>query len=347
LKRQHLSHREISSLCSGLALLLHAGISLNDGLYLLAEEAAGAEKEHLTALGKAMDLGAQLSDAMADSGVFPPYVSGLVRVGEQTGHAEETLQALARYYQEREETDLQLRNALSYPAILMVLMAAVILVLLVKVLPVFDGVYASLGSRLTGLAGALLRVGEALGAVMPLLCVLLVVIAAAVLLGAVVPSIRENALALWRRGRGDKGLSARFNNARFAQAMAMALRSGMAPEEAADLAAQLLADVPQAAQRCRACAEAIAAGADLSDAMREAGLLPAASCRLLTVGIRSGSGDQVMEDIALQLSREASRALDTKVSRIEPAIVVLCSVLVGIILLAVMLPLLHILSAIG
>ena len=69
--------------------------------------------------------------------------------------------------------------------------------------------------------------------------------------------------------------------------------------------------------------------------------------RLLTVGIRSGSGDQVMEDIALQLSREASRALETKVSRIEPAIVVLCSVLVGIILLAVMLPLLHILSAIG
>jgi len=121
----------------------------------------------------------------------------------------------------------------------------------------------------------------------------------------------------------------------------------MAPEEAAELAAQLLADVPQAAQRCRACAEAIAAGTDLSDAMREAGLLPAASCRLLTVGIRSGSGDQVMEDIALQLSREASRALDTKVSRIEPAIVVLCSVLVGIILLAVMLPLLHILSAIG
>ena len=108
-----------------------------------------------------MDLGAQLSDAMDSVGGFPAYVSGMIRVGEQTGHTEEALQSLAQYYREREERDQQLRNALSYPAILMVLMAAVILVLLVKVLPVFDGVYASLGSRLTGFAGVLLQAGEA------------------------------------------------------------------------------------------------------------------------------------------------------------------------------------------
>ena len=88
---------------------------------------------------------------------------------------------------------------------------------------------------------------------------------------------------------------------------------------------------------------------DVADAsvLKEAEMLPASACRLLSVGVRSGSGDRVMEELAMQLSREAGNALEEKLSRIEPAIVVLCSVLVGVILLAVMLPLLHIRSAIG
>ena len=298
-------------------------------------------------LAKALDLGAQLSEAMTDCGWFPVYVCGMVRVGEMTGHTEEALQSLARYYQQREETDRQLRNAITYPAILLLMMVAVILVLLVEVLPVFDGVYASLGGSLTGIAGGLLRIGEALDAVMPVLCGLLVLVGAAVLVGATVPALRDKALALWRKWRGDKGLSEKFNNARFAQAMSMGLRSGMPMEEAADLAAQLLGDVPAASGRCQTCAKQLAEGIAMAEAFGASKLLPASACRLLAVGQRSGIGDQVMEQLAQRLSREASQALEEKIARVEPAIVVVCSLLVGVILLSVMLPLLHILSAIG
>ena len=81
--------------------------------------------------------------------------------------------------------------------------------------------------------------------------------------------------------------------------------------------------------------------------MGDTGLLPAAACRLLTLGMRGGSGDEVMEEIARRLSDEAQLALESKVGKVEPALVLVTSVLVGAILLAVMLPLMNIMTTIG
>ena len=72
-----------------------------------------------------------------------------------------------------------------------------------------------------------------------------------------------------------------------------------------------------------------------------------AACRMLELGLRGGTGDQVMEEIAGRLSEEASQTLEQRVAQVEPAMVLAASLLVGIILLSVMLPLMHIMSAIG
>ena len=65
------------------------------------------------------------------------------------------------------------------------------------------------------------------------------------------------------------------------------------------------------------------------------------------MGIRSGCGDTVMTQIAQQLAEDGDAALEGRLSQIEPVMVLSTSILIGIILLSVMLPLLHIMSAIG
>ncbi|MEI3306103.1 MAG: type II secretion system F family protein [Dysosmobacter sp.] len=97
---------------------------------------------------------------------------------------------------------------------------------------------------------------------------------------------------------GDRGVSRHLNDARFAQAMAMGLQSGLPMEEALELAAGLLSQTPAAAQRCRSCTAQLEQGEELSGAMRESGVLPPAACRLLALGVRGGTGDTVMEEIA-------------------------------------------------
>ena len=76
-------------------------------------------------------------------------------------------------------------------------------------------------------------------------------------------------------------------------------------------------------------------------------MLPASACRLLMLGVQSGNGDAVMEDIARRLSEESNQALENKVAQVEPTLVLGTSMLVGIILLSVMLPLMNIMTAIG
>ena len=161
------------------------------------------------------------------------------------------------------------------------------------------------------------------------------------------PSFRGRLTAFWQRRWGDKGISRKMNEARLAQALAMGMASGMPVERAVELASDLMAGVPQAQARCQDCRARLDRGEAMGMAMRESGLLPAASCRLLEVGHRSGAGDEAMARIADSLSDDSEQTLEEKVSRVEPALVLVCSILVGLILLSVMLPLMHIMSAIG
>ena len=347
MKNEKLSNEQISGLCMELSLLLHAGVRVGDGLALLAEESHGSDRAWLEQMARQVDDGASLAAALGGSGRFPDYVSGLLEMGERSGRTEEALRALSHYYEERSRMERRLRSALLYPAVMLILMLAVIVILLAKVLPVFDEVYASLGGQLTGVAGGLLSLGRALDAAMPVLCVLLGLIVVFLAAFAAVSSFRERIMTLWRRTLGDKGVSRMMQTARFAQALSMGLGSGLPLEDALTLAGQLQKDIPAAQARCRDCLDRLERGEELASALGASGVLPKASCRLVALGQRSGTGDTVMEEVARRLSEESEYALETRVGQVEPALVLVTSLLVGAILLSVMLPLMNIMTAIG
>ena len=343
-----LENLESADLCRELALLLHSGVSAGDGLYLMAEEEKDPRLHALLAgLAGDIDRGDYLYQAFQQAGCFPAYITGLLRVGEEVGRTEETLNALSEYYENREKTRRQVISSLTYPAILLMLMLIVIIVLLSKVLPVFNEIYMSLGGQLTGIAGGLLLLGQILNRAMPLLCVLLGVILAAAALLYLHRGIRGRVTGFWRRKWGDRGIARKMNNARFAQALSMGFSSGMVLEDAVEMAAALLQDCPDAQARCQKCRDQLLEGADLAEALGRNHLLPLSACRLLTLGMRSGSGDSIIVEIARRMQEDAQQALDSAVGKVEPALVLVTSGLVGVILLSVMLPLMNIMTAIG
>lgn len=334
---------EIASLCLELSLLLHAGVGMGGALHLLAED--NTQKELLLSLAEKVDEGMPLHAALKESGAFPLYVCGLVEVGERTGRTEEALSSLSQYYEGRIRMERHVRSALLYPAVMLLLMLIVIGVLLVKVLPIFDDVYASLGGSLTGVAGGLLNLGQWLEGAMPVLWVLLAALAIFAGACAMSESFRTKLVAGWQKRWGDKGVSRKLNNARLAQAMAMGMASGLPFDEAVALSAGLMEG--GAKKRCLDCQHSLEDGKSLSEALQSSGLLPPSQSRLLELGQRSGAGDTSMEKIARDLTEDSEVALDALVGRVEPALVLVCSLLVGLILLSVMLPLMNIMATIG
>lgn len=343
-----LNQEQIAVLCRALAHLYHAGIGVGDALAMLAEDETGAEeKALLQSMSRRSDEGVSLAHIVRDAGCFPAYVCSLMDVGERVGRTEDTLNALADYYDGRVRMARQLRNTLLYPAVLLVVLLAVVVILLAWVLPVFNDVYIRLGSSLTGLAGGLLMLGSLLRRLMPVFCVVLAVAVVFVIVVAASAAARERLLAMWQARRGDKGLARRQNTARFAQALAMGMSSGLTDREAVELAAGLAEGSEAFRARCASCLDKLDEGLSLSAALRETELLSWAQCRLLEAGAKSGTGEQVMNRIALRALEESEQELESLAGRIEPTVVVVMSVLVGAILLSVMLPLMHIMTSIG
>lgn len=342
-----LTNRETAYICQSLAGLLHAGISAAEGCYLLSQESQETTAQILSQVYLAMEEGTAFADALRQASCFPASTVGLIRAGEYSGKLEEALLSCAQFHETRERTRRQLKNALEYPLILLFLMVLVVSVLLIQVLPIFDSVYASLGTRLTGISAGLLYLGQGMKRAFPLLGTGIMILAAVLFLLFRIPRFRAAVTARLSAFRSDRGIRRNFNNALFAQALAMGISSGLTPEESAELGKQLLTGSPSAVARCEKCLDRLRQGADISEALTAGELLSPSAGRMLSVGLRSGNADRILENIARQMQEDAELALEDMISRIEPALVLAASVLVGSILLSVMLPLMQILTALG
>ncbi len=338
MKALTLTYGEIATICLELSLFLHAGADSSGALVLLAEDCEDtALKERFLQMSQLIDEGSALSTAMERSGLFPRDVWAMVQVGEQSGRSEEALASLSKYYDQRERMNHHLRSVLLYPSILMLVMLVVIVVLLTQVLPIFNDVYVSLGGQMSGIAGHLLQLGQLLNTFLPLILLLMIVAAVGILAVSTIENLRNRVFGLFH-GRQN----ASMQRARFAQALAMTLSSGMTTDDALDTAALLLDNT-----RCLDCRNQMEQGLSFAEALQQTELLPAAECRLLALGIASGSTENAVNEIARRMTQAAEDGLEQRIGLIEPIMVISASLLIGMILLTVMLPLTRIMSAIA
>lgn len=341
------SAKEAWQFFRGMFLLLHSGISLTEGIRLLAQEQEPVFQNVLHEMGNCLENGSRLSETLKETGLFSGHVCGMIAIAEETGNLEEILGYLADYYEQHYQLQRQIKSILAYPCRLLLLMVAVIFALLAFVLPVFDQVYASLGISMDGIAGILLVLGNWLRA--SWLEVLTAALLLAALLAAIMllPALRQRVVKGYIGFLGDRGIARKFNNARFVQGLSLCFSSGIPMETAFGFAQNMLEDIPGVAQRCSKGAAMLEEGWSLPEVMAAEEFLSPAQSRMLSVGLRSGNADRMLADMSTQLMEDAQEALENRIAGIEPAMVTGASLLVGVILLAVMLPLMELLSAIG
>ena len=135
------SEQYLPLFCHELYQLYRAGITPAEGLQLLREEERDPKVlSWLEGLCSATEMGTPLGQALRESGVFPDYFSDMIGLAEQTGRMEDVLLALQRHYERKNRMRSDIRNAATVPAVLLVVMLAVVILLITQVLPVFDRV---------------------------------------------------------------------------------------------------------------------------------------------------------------------------------------------------------------
>ena len=345
MNRTRLSNEEISSLCGSLSHLISAGISPADGLALIyAEEQDPWLKAVYRNMFEILDGGASLCDAIKYSSAFPDYVCSILEVADKLGRYEKTLKSLSQFYANRANTAQRLKASLTYPLILLAILFIVILVLLVWVLPVFDTVYAQLGSGLSGVAAWFLSIGRALKTALPYLVGTVAVLAVVLC----IKPARKGVINLVAKAFGDVGALKNINSARYLEAYTMAVSSGMTPEESAELARVVSSKQNERfKKRCEAVKNALENGESAPKSLANHGFITKSDATVLEIGQKSGKVEQAYNAVSAKISEQSEFALEKLLGRIEPLIVAISCVIIGSVLLSVMLPLINVMNSIG
>lgn len=340
-----LSNTEVSAFCSQMAMILQSGISSIEGVTLLLEESKSSEEQMLlsTMQNTLMETGS-FYQALESSHVFPDYMLQMVLIGEQTGKLDEVMQSLSLHYEREASISQAIKNAVTYPLIMIFMMLLVIIVLITKVMPIFNQVFKQLGSEMTGLSKAVLNLGILMNRYSVVLIAVVVLLIAFILF---ITKTKEGHLWFSRitsRLAFTRILSERVAAARFASGMSLTLSSGMNPTECLELTAKLT-DNDVFRKKLTVCKDNMEQGDDLSHALLSAGVFSGIYARMTSIGSKTGVLDDVMSDIADKYQDEINLKFSNLISTLEPTLVIILSLIVGMILLSVMLPLMGIMSS--
>lgn len=146
-----------------LSTYLKAGISLTDSIKILNQQMGKNNnyKRAFQAIVYELTMGEPFSSALEKQGtMFPALLINMLKAAEKTGELEETLDDMADYYTEIDKTKKQMVSAMTYPTVIMVFSLAVITFIMVYVIPQFVQIYDSAGAEVAGITLMVLRVSN-------------------------------------------------------------------------------------------------------------------------------------------------------------------------------------------
>ena len=340
----------VSAFCSSVATMLSAGVQTEEAVHMLSEN---REQSHFKRVCDAaytkLTEGTDLASAMEATGAFPSYAVEMVRVGEASGRTERVLRSLGRYYESERRSFAKLQSSVGYPAALLCIMSVILLFTVIVILPIFTSTYNDMSGSLTSGSFGMVGVSLVIGYVA--LAIVLIATVAAVIVSGFTHSENGRARIIHLMQKFPATNQAMYQMAlsRFTNALAAFVASGVQEEQALR---QAMATVSHP-ELSRKLEGTLASMIDLDNprslgqAIVENEVFEPAYGRMLLMGTRSGSTDEVLAHLSDIFFEDANSQIDNVVDSVEPTLAAFLTIAVGATLIAVMLPLIGIMGSIA
>ncbi len=328
-----------------LATMIGAGISLLESLEVLATQAESPGlKATCEKLASELRGGSDLSTAM---GYCPKafsqlYVS-MVTAGEASGQMDVILERLAEYVEASESLKREIRSAMTYPVISLVLVTGITAFLMIGVVPGFKDVFHGLGAELPALTKNVLALSDWLRE----RWYMLIAGCAGAFAGFVAFKKTERGAYLvdqmTLRVPVFGQLARKVALARFSRTFATLIRSGVPIMGTLDIVADTAGNrvVSTAVRNSR---ESVRNGNMLSEPLSQSKIFPPMVVRMIAIGERSGALEQLLEKIAEFYDGQVKATIKSLTSLIEPLLICVMGGVVGVVILSVFLPILNIIG---
>jgi type II secretory pathway component PulF len=324
-----------------LSTLLAVGVPLTEALDNLAEQYPGRFGQGLTQLRDSVSSGQSLAQAMRSrQDLFDPMTIAVVEVGENAGRLDTVLETLADFKERWQELANHIATALIYPAIVFIMAIGVSVFLMTFVVPDILAALLEEGRELPlvtaivkGASDTLLNHGWWIGPALigAIGCVGLALARgpgqrwwhrAVLRLPLVGPMIRKQAVV------------------RIATVIATLMRSGVTFERAVRIAENTTTNHVMK-DALRHCHEAIHTGSDIAAAVRQTGAFPPTVVQVFAVGQESGRLEDMLDRLARDYDRQVYSLAKRLTAFLEPVTIIFLAIIVGLIVFAMMLPILE------
>ena len=158
--QRRLPAERLSILFSQMSLMTSGGLGIVTSLQMMNKSSKPYEKKVIDEIINNLQGGKLLSESVALTGAFPPFVSGMIKSGESAGKLSAVFDELAAFFKEEHAMKQKLLNALAYPVILMMTSVIVLNIVLQTVLPVFTEVFSNDHAELPATTRLLIRISE-------------------------------------------------------------------------------------------------------------------------------------------------------------------------------------------
>ena len=345
-KHKKLKAKQLAAFCRELSTLLASGVTLVRALDIISEQEGMNKDERDIYKDVLQDLkrGISLSDAMESKECFPDLMIGMIRSGEGSGNLDLVTQRLSIQYEKDYKLTQQVKSAMTYPCILLVLCVVIVILIVTFILPQFQSLFDQMES-LPMITNILIAVSNFLVQKWYIALLTVAVIVALIRIIVGIPAVRRGVdwmkVHMWGFGKLFKVVY----TARFARTLSSLYSSGMPLVSAVGVAAKTIGNGYVESQFDEVITM-VRGGVQLSQGLREVdGLLKKLSSTIL-VGEESGRLDVMLDSIAETLEADAEQATKRMVTLLEPILIIFMALIVGCIMIGVMLPIYQSYSAI-
>ena len=348
--QEMLESSAVSAFCGSMATMISAGIQVDEAAYMLAENREESQFQRVcNQIYAHTSNGEGLAGAMSATGAFPRYAVDLVTSGERAGHLEEVLRNLEVYYDEEDRLYQKLRSSVGYPAALLCIMTVILAFTVAVILPVFRSVYDNLAGSLAGGSTFSVGLSSTIGYVALVVMAVLSVLALVTVAMTRSAGGRDAVMGMLTRIPATRRALYQLAVSRFTAALGTLVSSGVDDQESMRRATEAV-DQPMLRGKLDQALESmmdVDHPRSLTQALSENEVFEPLYLRMLEVGMRTGKTDETLLQLSSTFFDDAIVQLDQALDNIEPIMAALLTVAVGATLIAVMLPLIGIMTSIG
>ncbi|MDI6606005.1 MAG: type II secretion system F family protein [Candidatus Omnitrophota bacterium] len=322
-----------------LATLVDSGVTLVHALNIMTEQIENKTlKGVVLSMRQDIEEGTSFSETLAKyPHIFSELFMNMVRAGEVSGSLPEVLDRLATYLEKSASLNSKIRSSLAYPAVVVTMAVIITAVLLLKVVPIFKGIFEMLGGKLPLPTQILIMISDSLRSYFLLSVILLAV--SVFLFKKFINTEKGRYIFDMQKLKAPilGPLFSKLAIAKFSRTFSTLVKSGVAILSALEIVSKTSGN-KVVEEALRQCSKGVRDGEPISQPLLKGKVFPPLVCSMISVGEKTGQLEKMLTKIADFYEEQVDAAASALTSMIEPLVIVLLGTIIGGIVISLFLP---------